>query len=1435
MANLYFDASADYDAVVKLRSEIAKLEAQLKKLDANKSPEMVRDLEMQLSSAKQQMNGLTTVAAQTAAVLESEFRQSIVDAASESALSLEELRKEYEKYRGEVKSTIASNLDLGNSLGIIEKLLGKSNKSSWVKEIFTESIRVREQFRLIEQSMQTLLGSEQKVESLMSNVKEYTKTSPFELKDIHSATENMLSGSVNPDEIVTYLNAIGDVAMGQSEKFRTLTQAFSEVSSVGILTEQTLNQMINSGFNPLTVIAQETGTTIEQLKNQMYEGAISADTIQQAFINASSAGGEFHNKAAESMGTLPAQLAVLNNALDTIFNSVGKQTEGLAAAVVQPIASMAQALASLEGVIPGLVAAYGAYHVAVLIVTAAERLKNLATLAQIAGMTTMQAIMDVLRAKMALLNKTMLANPFVLVTTLVVGAVAAMWSLSDGTTAAEKATRRFNKEQENYKKIQEERQQTIEGLIRIIQDETETEFAKIDAYEKLKTLSPALVAAYSREKLETLELTEVNKKLNKIRDEDNYNNTLSNIDRLTKSIKQLKEEHGKYVGTAANGQPIIRDNSFAIRKEEENLGNYRKLLFEYDRLQKEAIERAKPIETRIENAKADLAQIGAEFKKVEAKIAEEKKKLETNSFYTIPIELSFELYAKDRAVQEKQSQVNSLLKEQAGQTTYKEDLAKAEKEWKEAKQRYDTILKNKKATTAARTDALDELNEKKSAYDKLSGLTYTPLSNKDDEAKRLIDQQIRYQDLHEKQTIERKRSLEEMALGLRQIELDLEDENSEKKLKQMRLNHDIELQELKREKEDFLSNRISEERALFEADPKNKEQRFDASKVSLSEDENNYFNNKQNLTEKKQKKEEKTYLENEEDRNVQAMNQYLSEYGTYLEKRNAIIEQYNKKISEADTEGEALSLKEKMKEVLSELDMEANKEVSAIGRLFSNMSGQTVKGLREIADEAEAAFEFLKNGEWNEKEGELFKISKETFEVLQKSPEKLESIGGEIENIRSQADQLESCFGRAANGLKKIFSAGNDSNKLKEGLAELSNGLNEMQAIAGFVSDTFSTLGDALGSDGMKDASDGINTAMDALGGAMSGAQAGAAFGPWGAAAGAAIGLASSLTSSFAKMHDKKHEKQIQKMQEQIELLDETYQSLARSIEKAYSSDASKLIEDQNKALEQQKVLIKQQIAEEKKKKKTDNNRIKEWEEQLKQIDLTIEDNREKAVDAIFGGDVKSAIDNFAQAYADAWAAGNDKAKTSKDIVKDMIKGMVMEALKADISAPMEQIRSKLVEFWADGVISANEQSIIDQMSQNLMDKLDREYAWADDYLKGDQEDSSQDSTKRGFETMSQDTASELEGRFTALQQAGEELKAQSLIQSESLAGIRFGIDLSGITLLNMHNIADETRTILANSYIELEGIRENTGMIVKPIKEMNERLDQIEKNTRAL
>lgn len=716
----------------------------------------------------------------------------------------------------------------------------------------------------------------------------------------------------------------------------------------------------------------------------------------------------------------------------------------------------------------------------------------------------------------------------------------------------------------------------------------------------------------------------------------------------------------------------------------------------------------------------------------------------------------------------------------------------------------------------------------KQADNLMSSLQGNEKTNGGNNTKQVQEAHEKLMELLKRQDLERQSFVKESNDKIRQAEIDAETEGTNKTLEQMKYNHDKEIQELDDEKNKLLSQKVATAKAVFDAEEKLKkaedsnyvEKEFKESTVDF-EKEDEEFAKRKGFIIQKHKNEEQAYRDAE----LQSLNEYYKEYGTLMEKRDAIIALGESK-KKGKNEGEQKIIAEETKKALSDLDIEANKDKSAFGQLFSNMKDRSVKDMRAIVAEAQNMLNFVEKGEWSDSDGELFHISKETFDVLKKSPEEIQKIKNGIEDLNEQANASDTAFNKMSIGFEHLFDAGSDPGKLKKALGEIGDSMNEVLQSAKFFSDCLAGLGDAFGSDALSGIAEGMNVAMDAASSAMSGAQAGAMFGPWGAAAGAAIGLVSSLGSSLAKLHDAKHEKSIQRIQEQIEVLERTYDNLGDSLDKAFSTDASKLIDQQNTILEQQKVLIRNQIAEEKDKKHTDWDRIKEWENQIEDIDKAIAKGEEKKIDVIFGEDVKAAIDDFAQAYADAWSLGDDRAKSSKDLVKDMIKQIITEAIKAASSEPMEKLREKLAGFFtSDHIISDWERQQIEKDVEAIMDDLDRQFGWADEYMKGDEkESSSQDSTKGGFASMSQETGDELNGRFTALQISNEEIKNSMFFIMGNLSSLCTNTSNGNILLSEMRNLA-----VMSNGHLE------DIAKYTKVLLGFGEKLDNIAYNTKSL
>lgn len=566
-----------------------------------------------------------------------------------------------------------------------------------------------------------------------------------------------------------------------------------------------------------------------------------------------------------------------------------------------------------------------------------------------------------------------------------------------------------------------------------------------------------------------------------------------------------------------------------------------------------------------------------------------------------------------------------------------------------------------------------------------------------------------------------------------------------------------------------------------------------------------------------------------------AMNDYLKEYGSYQEKKMALAVEYGQKIADAETEGEKLMLGKQWDKELLDLEIKTKNSSNAIIALFGDMRDKSLKELQELASKGQEALDFIKNGKWDATVGSKLGITEDEFRRWQEAPEAIRQAGESLRGVKDQAETLQPAFDKVTQGLKRFFAAGNDPKKLTESLQLINEGVNEVTSSVQFLSNTFGKLGDSFGGV-FSGIAEGLNIAMDAVNSTMQGAQAGAMFGPIGAAAGAAIGVVSSLASAIAKIHDKKNEKRIQKLQDQIDVLDASYEKLGRSIEKAYSTDASQLIDQQNKLLEQQKLLIQQQIKEEQDKKKTDDNRIKEWQKQLDDINAQLEENKEKAIEAITGTDVMSAIDEFAKAYADAWATGENAAESSAKAVQTLIKTAIIEFLKKKLSPSVQDFMKQLADYMSDGIVSPWEEAELNKLKEKMDKEAQEIFENSGKWLK-DESKYEQQATSGGFEVMSQDSANELNGRFTALQMIGEEilLYLQSSNQIANLLYISASIDSINIRIASLYDIADETRVMMANIYIELQQISDNTGDTVKQLKEVVSKLTKIENNTNNL
>ena len=1249
---------------------------------------------------------------------------------SEALKNLEQLSGRIERMGKDIAKSnaeSASGIDsLNDKFKSLAATVGIGFGLNELKGFASEVINVRTQMESYETSLEAMLSSKEKADAMLGTFREMAATTPLTLGALAGGAKTMLGFGLASESVVPHLKAIGDISGGNAEKFNSLVLSFSQMSSVGKLMGQDLLQMINAGFNPLEEISRKTGKSIGVLKEEMSKGAISSKMVQDAFISVTQEGGRFNGMLEKQGQGLMGLQAQFQGAWETMLNNIGQGQEGVIRSGYKLAIDLITNYEKVGQVLAGIVIAVGAYKAALIACNVVESVSlsikaahTLALRAQALGLSGVTTKTVLARNAMASLNATLLANPYVLIASLVAGLAVAIYALATADSEAERAQKAFNETIKEQADALEEADSKAQQLVSTIRNSNSTNYQRQKAFEDLIKIYPSLIGKINAETLALMDQAEALKLLNKLKDEKELADKKKALDRAELDARREIEHNKKADEIKAppldfSGAGVTYMGYEAITKSYEAQKKYQ--------LQKQDYEKVKKAQEWGNKSKDE---------KIKALEAENKE--------------------RNNRIKQLETAQNK-----AGQDKHKEVI-----QWRIDKLKEEQAIKAQELELLkAKPPKTDEQPPKTKKTKKPKGKSAEELAKEEEQAKRaVIDEEFELEEEY-----------------LRRL-----DDSTDKKLKLLELAHKKTLTQIERERQDRKANKQADKALIDEQ-----------SNLKLKSAEATYDH-------------EKAKIEAEDlKQKAEAMREYLKLYGTYEEKRKALNDEADAKIAEAKSEGEKLSIQAKLRLDLTELDKSYGVITSAMGRIFQDLEGKGKKAINAVYQEAKELSEYLKAGKFEDLGNgvDKFGMNRAEFEQNSKNPEKLKAIADQTEKIKAKTLEASGAFGQLGQAFGDALKAGGDTAKVQSALGKMQSAVGSITSALGFLSDSFSSLGDSIGSNVLKGVGSALGTVGNVVNKTMEGAKIGAAFGPIGAAAGATIGAVTSVASAIAKAHDERHERRIQAIASQIKGLERNYKSLGKSIGESYGVDASKMIEQQNQILRQKQQLIRLQIMEERSKKKSDDGKIQQMQSEIESISDTIGDNAQRAKDAIFGSSVQNAISDFANAYADAWNSGNNRAEASRDFVKKQIKAMIAETIKAASSSPMRAIRDKLSEFFRDGILSVQEGETIQRMAEDLQKELDRKVGDNARWLDGSTNGLSGSSGK-GFQTMSQDTGNELNGRFTAIQQ---DVRSISTIFEE----------VKAINLTCVGHLADISR---------------NT----RELYEINERLGTIEKNTRAL
>lgn len=589
-------------------------------------------------------------------------------------------------------------------------------------------------------------------------------------------------------------------------------------------------------------------------------------------------------------------------------------------------------------------------------------------------------------------NASMFSSPLFWIAATIAAVTYAVYKLATAETAHETAVRKSNEAWDEFDNKVKERQQNIESLIRTIQSETATEYEKAEAYQKLSNLAPQLTEQYSQAQLASADFAKTQKEVAESMDELKYDKAVEEVEKYRKKVDELQMQ---LRADAANGGQGSIAISSQISQAQADLDQAEEKLSNIIQLRDQAAENAKPIEVRLQEAQENESvrqeifdfydeainlandwqaanetinyatgesRLDAFINKAQKEIAglrediknnpadlnlrmqeSEKTKVLNNLLTmkrnwavtgatTIPLIFKAQWNTAKQSLNQAKKRAQALANNGSTET-YQQAYNRTRREYYRAMNRVHAMERNKNKYTPAQYEtATQNLKAAMDAYSKLGG----DVSGR---AAKTVATAHKNRIKEENKTIKAQEDLNNRLKTLQQKNTDetisLMQEGTEKKLAQI--------------KNDYAKRKAEIDKQEAEFKKKNKEA---GKKVTLTSAQSNALNKARDLATQEYNKK----LDEVNREALTSMRDYLKEYGSLYQQKQAIAEEYEEKIAKAQTEGEKLSLQQQRKKDLQTIEINAIRQnidwgsvFGDFGAMFKDQLEPTIEKLQELS------------------------------------------------------------------------------------------------------------------------------------------------------------------------------------------------------------------------------------------------------------------------------------------------------------------------------------------------------------------------------------------------------------------------------------------------------------------------------------------------------
>ena len=1478
MATLYFKVSSDYDEVIRLRQECEKLESQLKKMDVNKAPAAAKALETQLASTRQQMMGLVTEAAKTGAVMENDLKKKLNSvskasdelteeiikqrkiirdtqddirrlseqynkmgkyssksgetfaelnrakaALNEQKYSLGELQDQQARNRLEVRKLTREYKDFANGTNnadeIVKSLTDSLKRTAAeigglvaIKKFGSDVIEATGRMQQLQVSLSTILQSKPKADELVAEIIQFASKTPFNLDDVAEGAKQLLAYGSSADKVVGELSMLGDVASGLQIPIGQLIYLYGTLRTQGRAMTVDIRQFAGRGIPIYEELAKVLGVSKEQVSELVKEGKVGFVEVEQAFKNMTSEGGKFANLMENSAGTWPQRLSNIEDTLFQKMNDFGNKYKEVFEFGIGSAEDLVESLDDVISVMGGLITAYGTYKAALITTAVAQKAVGFVESIRLIAMYRKE--LGLATAAQQAFNTTAKSNVYIAILSVLVGIGTAIYMFTKRTNEATVAQESLNNVNKKANEEFTRQAATIDRLTGILKSETSSLNQKKEALSELQSIIPNYNASLDEEgKLINNNTEAVKAYLIQLEKQIRLKAAQEELEELYRKKRTQEKQQKEATETYNKARTLYNSSVTFTGTALQNRGvNTGVAVF----AQNNAVNNQ--LKDRASQAKRELDYVNKELGETLTSISAVEKEIEQSSLSdnkeVSPSSVSQEIENVTNKIKLLKQEIAGLragtIHVEAGKTVESVISAK-EKELQNAQKTLETLTgikpdnsKNinsivfQKAESSFSQDLEKQADAAEEATsDTINDMVQTMLDGLDAEQEAMYKYLRNYGTFREQQqaiTEEYSKKIAEAGgadtwqgkLLQKEMEQALSDIDLEK-LKQG-INWELVFGDLDKVSKESL-NKVKQQLKDFKNSEEYKNMAVDQKKV-IDEALNNIQTTlidkgglladlPEQLNELAIAQEELAQAQEEYNEAMRSGTDEQKEAAT-KKLNDAQKRQQNAQTNVQKSTDKTTSNLISLSNVITQLGSNSEISLSQIGNLAGDVIDVFTEAGSKIGGIIGAAFSLLDAIGTQGLDGFIGNIFSSVFK----------SVGGIWDTLT---------FG----GFSKLFGIGGNEKEVQDTINRLTDRNEKLQsAIESLTEEMKSSKGSEKS---VAEYNKAIKYQEEYNKNVLSKAQANAGY------------------------HSKHHswayymgwsESDIQWIRENV-------------MAEFTGTDSLWQMSPEQMDLLRQNVDLWQKMADSGK--GGYGNSVVDALGEYADLAGNLEELKEGLFEQLTGISFDSMYDSFIDTLMDMDASAEDFADNLSEY---FMRAMLSDKIGNMYSQKLEDWWNRFGESMKDGNLSESERNSLQNEYMGYVNealKLRDELAAATGYDKAGSS-SQQSASSRGFGTeMTHEDAGELSGRFTAVYESNLRIETAEQQQTVAITELRGSISSLIVQANGLYNIADETRTILANSYLELQQIRENTEDSAKYLKDIKADIAEVKHNTARL